>query len=101
LRYGVGMRPNRRSDGNRVAWIDSVVLRRMENQDFAVCIRNTDFKASLEVRNLYRVIDESGKDYLYPAELFEKVTLPLEVQRALRLTVRSSLHHSRTSEQAQ
>ena len=72
---------------------------RMQNQDFAVCIRNTDFNASLEVRKLYavvedhdaaahgliRVIDESGEDYLYPAELFEKLTLPLEVQRALRL----------------
>lgn len=73
--------------------------KRMQKQDFVVCIRNADFNASLKVRKLYavvddpdaaatgliRVIDESGEDYLYPEELFQKLTLPLEVQRALRL----------------
>ena len=62
-------------------------------------MRNTGFGASLEVRKLYpvledadaeannliRVIDESGEDYLYPARLFQRLTLPAEVQRALRL----------------
>ena len=71
----------------------------MKRQGFAVCIRNTGFKASLEVRKLYpvvddsdaeandliRVIDESGEDYVYPARLFQKLTLPSEVRRALRL----------------
>jgi hypothetical protein len=52
----------------------------MENQDFAVCVKNTGFAASLEPRKLYlvvhdsdaeandliRVIDESGEDYVYP-----------------------------------
>jgi hypothetical protein len=66
---------------------------------FAVCIRNAGFGASLEVRKLYpvvddpdaeandliRVIDESGEDYVYPARLFQRLTLPVEVQRALRL----------------
>ena len=61
--------------------------------------RNAGFAASLEVRKLYpvvsdleaeaqdliRVIDESGEDYLYPAELFERLTLPSDVQRALQL----------------
>ena len=68
-------------------------------QGFAVCLRNAGFAASLEVRKLYpvvsdleaeaqdliRVIDESGEDYLYPAELFERLTLPSDVQRALQL----------------
>jgi hypothetical protein len=66
---------------------------------FAVCIRNARFAASLEVRKLYpvvddsdaeandliRVIDESGEDYVYPARLFQRLTLPAEIQRALRL----------------
>jgi hypothetical protein len=72
---------------------------RKKTQDFAVCIKNSGFGASLEVRKLYavvndpdaeandliRVVDESGADYLYPAELFQKLALPGEVQRALRL----------------
>ena len=71
----------------------------MKTQGYAVCMRNTGFGASLEVRKLYpvfddadaeannliRVIDESGEDYLYPARLFQRFTLPAEVQRALRL----------------
>jgi len=64
-----------------------------------VCLRNSGYAASLEVRKLYpivndpgaaandliRVIDESGEDYLYPARLFQKLTLPIELQRALRV----------------
>lgn len=73
--------------------------RRMKTQGYAVCIRNSGFDASLEVRKLYpvledpdaeandliRVIDESGEDYVYPARLFQRLTLPSEIQRALRL----------------
>ena len=72
---------------------------RVKTQGFAVCIGNSGFGASLEVRKLYplvadpdaetngliRVIDESGDDYVYPARLFQKLTLPGEIQRALRL----------------
>jgi hypothetical protein len=64
-----------------------------------VCLRNRGYAASLEVRKLYpvvddpeaaandliRVIDESGEDYLYPARLFQKLTLPIELQHALRV----------------
>jgi len=73
--------------------------RRVKTQGFAVCIRNAGFAASLEVRKLYavvedpdaegndliRVIDESGEDYVYPARLFQRLTLPSEIQRVLRL----------------
>jgi hypothetical protein len=62
-------------------------------------MRNAGFGASLEVRKLYpvvddadaeandliRVVDESGEDYVYPARLFQRLTLPGEIQRALRL----------------
>jgi hypothetical protein len=57
---------------------------------FAVCVKNKSYAASLELRKLYqvvadetaakvqqiRVIDESGEDYLYPAEYFVPVQLP-------------------------
>ena len=38
-----------------------------------------------EGNDLIRVIDESGEDYLYPARLFQRLSLPSEIQRALRL----------------
>ena len=70
-----------------------------KNKGFAVCLRNRGFAASLEVRKLYRfiddpdaeannlirVVDESGEDYLYPSRLFLKLALPGDVQRALRM----------------
>jgi len=66
---------------------------------FVVCLRNSGYAASLEVRKLYpyihdpdaerdhliRVVDESGQDYLYPARLFRKLDLPVDIQRALRI----------------
>ena len=72
---------------------------RAKTEGFAVCVRNRGYAASLEVRKLYpvvrdpeaatedliRVIDESGEDYLYAARLFQKVALPVELQRALRI----------------
>lgn len=64
---------------------------------FAICIANTDYPASLEVRKIYqvlpdidaaqhqylRIIDESGEDYLYPAIYFVPIDLPRPVQEAL------------------
>ena len=73
--------------------------RRTKIPNFAVCVENSGYGASLEVRKLYvvlddagaeandliRVVDESGEDYLYPARLFQKLDLPGEVHRALSL----------------
>jgi hypothetical protein len=73
--------------------------RRSKSRQIAVCLANAGYETSLEVRKLYavlensiadpddliRVIDESGEDYLYPARLFQKVELPAELQRKLRL----------------
>ena len=64
---------------------------------FAVCLRNDDYEASLELRKLYavlpddfgdqhdmiRVVDESGEDYLYPNSYFVRVELPRALQQAL------------------
>jgi len=64
---------------------------------FAVCISNADYPASLELHKIYRVlpdedaatdgdlrvVDESGEDYLYPAEYFVFVDLPRSVEKSL------------------
>jgi len=61
---------------------------------FVLCLRNDGYEASLEPRKLYvsihdseaishgqfRVIDESGEDYLFPESYFA----PLNVSPALR-----------------
>jgi hypothetical protein len=63
---------------------------------FVVCIRNEGCE-DLQLRKLYemlpdetaaaggllRVIDDSGEDYLYPAENFIAVRLPASVERTL------------------
>lgn len=64
---------------------------------FAVCIKNSGYLASLELRKLYeilddpeaeqddmiRVIDESGEDYLYPSDMFVLAPLPSAVEEAV------------------
>src|ERR1051325_3090465 len=59
-------------------------------QHYVICVSNQNYSASLELRKLYpvledsfasqhgmmRVIDESGEDYLFPAENFVRVQLP-------------------------
>jgi len=63
---------------------------------FLLCVRNKGCE-DLELRKLYeqlpdargakdgfvRVVDESGDDYLYPADHFVAVELPREAERAL------------------
>jgi hypothetical protein len=64
---------------------------------FVVCINNKDYPASLELHKIYRVlpdkdaaadgdlrvIDDSGEDYLYPADRFVPIAVPVAVQRSL------------------
>ncbi len=66
---------------------------------FAICIKNEGYPASLELRKVYqvmpdasvaaqhqlRIVDESGEDYLYPEEYFVLVRLPPKVEEALLL----------------
>lgn len=73
---------------------------------FAVCIDNAGYPASLEKHKLYqvlpdaaadedgdlRVVDESGEDYLYPAEQFLVVDLPPTTARALKRSYARSGH---------
>ncbi|MBK6726918.1 MAG: hypothetical protein IPG63_06585 [Xanthomonadales bacterium] len=73
----------------------------MNKHQFAVCIDNHGYEASLELRKLYeilpdaeadkfgqlRVIDESGDDYLYPAGSFDRVALSERTAERLFLAV--------------
>ena len=57
---------------------------RPDNSKLVVCVRNSGYEASLELRKIYvalldpgaealgqsRVIDESGDDYLFPGDCF-------------------------------
>ena len=67
-----------------------------QRRRFLLCVRNRGCE-DLELRKIYeqrpdksaaeegyvRVVDESGEDYLYPAEYFVAVDLPREAARAL------------------
>jgi hypothetical protein len=63
---------------------------------FVVCVRNEDCE-DLELRKIYqvlvddeatqdgyvRVVDESGEDYLYPADYFLSIELTRDLEKAL------------------
>ena len=63
---------------------------------YVLCVKNDSYEASLEPRKIYRVvedakasakalvrvIDESGEDYLYPAEFFVPIEIPEEAAPA-------------------
>jgi len=65
---------------------------------FALCVDNTDYKASLILGKVYRIIpdpratrdglvrivDESGEDYLYHKSHFVMVGFPKAVARKIR-----------------
>src|SRR3989338_6803423 len=71
--------------------------RRRSRPRFVVCIENSASPASLELHKIYcvlpdedaaregdlRVVDESGEDYLYPAEWFAAVDLPRRLKTAV------------------
>ena len=73
----------------------------MAKKHFVVCIDNSEYPASLEIRKIYevvpdakakkldqiRIIDESGEDYLFPEDLFEAIELPTGLRRKLALAL--------------
>ncbi len=73
--------------------------RKKSQPEFVLCVGNADC-GDLEVRKIYqvlpdqeasqegylRVIDESGEDYLYPADYFVPVELPDAVAKTLALS---------------
>ncbi len=75
-----------------------MTMRRQSKHRFVICVDNAEYPASLELHRVYRVlpdpdaegegdfrvIDESGEDYLYPAAYF--VAIDLTQQRARTLS---------------
>lgn len=66
---------------------------------YALCLDNSDYEVSLEVRKVYpiiepekndtvegflRIIDESGEDYLYSDKRFAVINLSPQVEKELR-----------------
>lgn len=65
-------------------------MRHPQDQRFVLCLRNDGYPASLEIKKVYpvlvdatgeargllRVLDESGEDYLYPADYFVAIAVP-------------------------
>jgi hypothetical protein len=74
-----------------------MATRKQPKPQFAICVENAEYPASLELHRVYRVvadreaeregdlriIDESGEDYLYPSQYFVLVDLPQETARTL------------------
>ena len=69
----------------------------MAERQFAVCVNNAGYEASLERNKIYvilpdtdaegdgdiRVVDESGEDYLFAADRFVAIEVPAAVQASL------------------
>jgi hypothetical protein len=67
---------------------------------FVICINDGGYVDDLKVRMIYqilpdesaarsnylRIIDETGEDYLYPANLFVSIEVPRDVEEALLQT---------------
>jgi hypothetical protein len=65
------------------------------NPQYVICIKNDEYPASLEPKKIYqaipdpqasehgyvRIIDESGEDYLYPADYFIPIELPKAIEK--------------------
>jgi hypothetical protein len=58
------------NDGNAVS---------LEKRKIYVALRD----AAAEKRNMLRIVDESGEDYLYPKAFFRSLALPQAVKRAV------------------
>lgn len=76
----------------------SSVSSRAASRHFVICLSSGKTPAALEPGKVYerlrdgaaeaagmlRIVDESGEDYLHPARLFGRVSLPIETRLALR-----------------
>ena len=72
-------------------------VKRDQELEYVVCVNNGGYPASLELHKIYRalpddeaaedgdlrVIDESGEDYLFPANYFASISVPERVKASL------------------
>lgn len=89
--HGIGKKEIKR----KRFWIDP--MRKRKEKSFVVCVKNPGYRASLERNKIYvrlsdpdaerdgdlRVIDESGEDYLYPADWFVRIRIPEPVEQSV------------------
>lgn len=75
---------------------------------YAICVDSSKYPASLELHKIYRVlpdkdaqadgdfrvIDENGEDYLFPADYFLPIELPQTIVRALKKSFVQAPAHS-------
>ncbi len=68
----------------------------MAKRRFVLCVRNGSYRASLQPRKIYRVledvkaeghgllrvVDDTGEDYLFPADFFVPIEVPAKAQPA-------------------
>lgn len=64
---------------------------------YVICIKNDGYEADLKLRTVYqilpdesaarsnyiRVVDETGEDYLFPADYFVPIEVPLAAEQIL------------------
>jgi len=81
-----------------------------EQQNYAICVRNEGYPASLKVRKLHRavpgskarasghirVIDGPGEDYIYLEDHFVPLNLPRSVKEALEAAAWDKAEPART-----
>ncbi len=74
---------------------------------FAICVENSEYPVSLELHKAYRmlydkeaanegylrIIDESGEDYLHPADFFVVISVSRETTRALSRSFARKVSH--------
>ena len=72
-------------------------VKRDQELEYVVCVNNSGYPASLELHKIYRalpddeaaedgdlrLIDESGEDYLFPANYFASISVPERVKASL------------------
>src|SRR5919198_2517704 len=72
-------------------------MKTTKSSPFVICVDDSEYPASLELHKIYRmipdkgaqadgdlrIIDESGEDYLFPADYFIPIDLPQTIVRAL------------------
>jgi len=86
-----------RKSNENVIWTNNMKTGKCLKSRFAICVDNSEYPASLELHKLYRVvpdddakkdgdlriIDESGEDYVYPAEYFLLVDIRRKAAESL------------------
>ena len=86
----------------------SMKTRKPSHSQFVICVDNSEYPVSLELHKLYRilpdedaaldgdirVIDESGEDYLYPAEYFVVIKVPSQSAQALAKSFDRGVQHA-------